>query len=253
MVLVYAPPYQAVNPPVTADFRNEALALASAARWADLKAFAEAEQATATPHPTSLPFLAFAEFGLGSPQRALALLDPLLRANSDLPLVWWVAGLSHLQLEAFEPAIQDARKLGDLQPRMAFEMLQRPTLLKHLGCEGPLPRRVAPTAERLEQPSAPPYPADARRQRISGDVVVDLILDATGKPLAACGVWGPEPLMLTALRYVKTFTFKPILPGKGPVMLRMVMPFRLLEGRSYLAPPKELLAADALDKAYGPN
>lgn len=119
-------------------------------------------------------------------------------------------------------------------------------MLAFLGCEGPLPRRVVPNAERVDMGPVPPYPPEARRQGLHGDVVLDLILDAQGKPLAAKAVWGPGPLLPTAVAHVKTFTFKPLLPRKGPVLLRFVMPFRLTQGGRYLKAPGDLLTPDAL-------
>lgn len=248
MLAVLFVPCQTAPAPARQDFQLEGLELARAARWAELKSLCEERMSSTPSDPAAEVLMAYAELGLGAPQAALSRLAPILDSKAASPLAWWVSGLCHIHQGTFELAVEDARRLSDLHPDLAFELLQRPALLKHLGCEGPLPRRVIPNATRLDQPSAPTYPAGARNLGIHGDVVMDLILDAQGKPIAAKAIWGPPLLVPTAVDYAKTFTFKPILPTGGPVMLRISMPFRLVTGANYQAAPKQLLASDALER-----
>jgi TonB family protein len=57
----------------------------------------------------------------------------------------------------------------------------------------------------------PEYPAAAKKDRISGQVQVRVVLDATGKIVSAEAVFGPEQLRAAAVEAAKRARFKPIL------------------------------------------
>ena len=57
----------------------------------------------------------------------------------------------------------------------------------------------------------PEYPAAAKKDRISGQVQVRVVLDATGKVVSAEAVFGPEQLRAAAVEAAKRARFKPIL------------------------------------------
>ena len=62
----------------------------------------------------------------------------------------------------------------------------------------------------LELPK-PEYPAAAKKDRISGQVQVKVVLDETGKIISAEAVFGPEQLRAAAVEAAKRARFKPIL------------------------------------------
>ena len=57
----------------------------------------------------------------------------------------------------------------------------------------------------------PEYPAAAKKDRISGQVQVKVVLDETGKIVSAEAVFGPEQLRAAAVEAAKRARFKPIL------------------------------------------
>ena len=79
------------------------------------------------------------------------------------------------------------------------------------------------------QPPAPRYPAYAKIHRVQGTVVVELIIDETGKPSMATVVEGPPELFLTALDYALEWDFEPAQLNGIPVKakFKLTMPFRL--------------------------
>lgn len=79
------------------------------------------------------------------------------------------------------------------------------------------------------QPPPPPYPAEAREQRIQGTVVVDLVVDETGVPIAVKAIEGPEALRPTAIAYAQDWRFEPLKVKGKPAKARfkLTMPFRL--------------------------
>src|SRR5215510_4593357 len=62
----------------------------------------------------------------------------------------------------------------------------------------------------------PVYPADAKKDHISGQVQVKVILDETGKVVSAEAVFGPEELRAAAVEAAKRARFKPTLMGGEP-------------------------------------
>lgn len=115
--------------------------------------------------------------------------------------------------------------------------------------QAPFPRESAPplvpTSEvkKARQPSAPSYPPEARSLNLHGDVLLEVWIDATGKPTRSAVLWGPVPLRETAIAYVMRWEFRPfLLDGKPiPVRFRMVMPFRLRSGGTYQKLPEHLI------------
>jgi TonB family protein len=62
----------------------------------------------------------------------------------------------------------------------------------------------------------PVYPAAAKKDRISGQVQVKVVLDETGKVVSAEATFGPEQLRAAAVEAAKRARFKPTLSGGVP-------------------------------------
>lgn len=79
------------------------------------------------------------------------------------------------------------------------------------------------------QPPAPPYPAYARKHRVQGLVIVEVVVDELGKPLTATVLDGPPELFLTAVGYALDWEFEPAAFNGVPVKakFKLTMPFRL--------------------------
>lgn len=106
-----------------------------------------------------------------------------------------------------------------------------------LACSSPT--TVAPVAGPVEmdfskirvkhQPDAPPYPPEAKSQRIQGTVVVAITTGVDGKVLMAKALSGPVELQECAVDYAKAWEFEPVHVKGQPVSARfkLTMPFRL--------------------------
>jgi TonB family protein len=79
------------------------------------------------------------------------------------------------------------------------------------------------------QPPAPPYPVNAKMNRIQGTVVIALTIDPTGRPARAEALEGPVELLMTAIRYALEWEFEPARLNGVPQYARfkLTMPFRL--------------------------
>ena len=62
----------------------------------------------------------------------------------------------------------------------------------------------------------PVYPAAAKKDRISGQVQVKVVVDETGKVVSAEAMFGPEQLRAAAVEAAKRARFKPTLSGGVP-------------------------------------
>jgi periplasmic protein TonB len=82
---------------------------------------------------------------------------------------------------------------------------------------------------RLLKSFAPVYPSLARTQRISGDVKVDALIDATGQVEAVKVLTGPLLLQRSAVEAVKQWKYTPgVLDGKPTAMhITVVLQFRI--------------------------
>lgn len=60
-------------------------------------------------------------------------------------------------------------------------------------------------------------------------MVVDLVVDETGVPIAVKAIEGPEALRPTAIAYARDWRFEPLKVNGKPVQVRfkLTMPFRL--------------------------
>lgn len=79
------------------------------------------------------------------------------------------------------------------------------------------------------QPPAPPYPAWAKRKRVQGTVVIEIVVGEDGCPLLGLVHSGPPELLLAALGYALEWKFEPaVLNGQAvKSMFRLTMPFKL--------------------------
>jgi protein TonB len=73
------------------------------------------------------------------------------------------------------------------------------------------------------------YPSLARTQRVSGDVKVDALIDATGQVEAVTVLTGPLLLQRAAVEAVKQWKYTPgVLDGKPtPMHITVVLQFRI--------------------------
>ena len=81
----------------------------------------------------------------------------------------------------------------------------------------------------IKQPPPLPYPTEARERNIQGTVVIGLVVDATGVPLVAEALSGPNELLETAMRYALSWGFEPALLNGEPrgSSFKLTMPFRM--------------------------
>ena len=56
----------------------------------------------------------------------------------------------------------------------------------------------------------PAYPAEAKKNHVTGQVQVKVIVDETGKVISAEAVFGPEPLLAAAVEAAKRARFRPL-------------------------------------------
>lgn len=79
------------------------------------------------------------------------------------------------------------------------------------------------------RPPTPPYPTEAKAQKIQGTVVVELTIDQEGKPLSAKAISGPEALKAAAEAFAQDWRFEPARLNGKPTQARfkLTMPFRL--------------------------
>jgi len=79
------------------------------------------------------------------------------------------------------------------------------------------------------QPPAPPYPPMARIAKISGTVVVEIIIGPDGVPVSAHALEGPVQLRPTAESYAMTWRFEPAMLNGVPqtAKFKLTMPFKL--------------------------
>lgn len=71
----------------------------------------------------------------------------------------------------------------------------------------------------------PDYPVSARRGHVQGNVVVEMIIDTTGKVESASVVKGPEPLHRAALDAALRMLFVPATRADRPVRVRILRTF----------------------------
>ena len=73
------------------------------------------------------------------------------------------------------------------------------------------------------------YPAEARQSGVEGEVIIDAIVDATGKPTTLKVVSGPELLRPAALESVRKWQYRPgyLADYSGPMEMRIAVQFRL--------------------------
>jgi TonB family protein len=99
---------------------------------------------------------------------------------------------------------------------------------------GSKPRASAPiesgdlNAQAIDLP-APMYPGEARKIHAAGEVKVRVIVDETGRVLAADVISGPKPLWLAAIDAARKARFKPTLIGGTAVKITGVLTYNFVE------------------------
>jgi TonB family protein len=73
------------------------------------------------------------------------------------------------------------------------------------------------------------YPAEARQTGVEGEVIIDAIIDATGKPTTLKVVSGPVLLRPAAIESVRKWQYRPgyLADHSGPMEMRIAVRFRL--------------------------
>ena len=74
------------------------------------------------------------------------------------------------------------------------------------------------------------YPAEARQSGVEGEVIIDAVVDATGKPTTLKVVSGPTLLRAAALESVRKWQYRPGYLGDhpAPMEMRIAVQFRLV-------------------------
>jgi len=127
------------------------------------------------------------------------------------------------------PVLPDANSLPKALSDNAFNTTARNTLV------APEPAPVEPTkGGQLQQPKlvssvSAVYPANARTQRIQGDVLLDALVDATGKVTAIKLINGHPLLQQAAMDSLRLWRYQPArLNGEPiPIHIKVSVAFRL--------------------------
>jgi len=167
---------------------------------------------------------------------ALAALRRSLHSDPDPALAAVRGSLMHRITRLFQPQPAPSPSLRGLAILLAGASLLGATALASRS----LPTQRSRTQERPVlrssesmkvrfQPDPPAYPPDAKKQRIQGTVVVELVVDENGIPVRAHAVKGPQALRGTAVAYALGWRFEPALRDGKPMSARfqLSMPFRL--------------------------
>jgi periplasmic protein TonB len=74
------------------------------------------------------------------------------------------------------------------------------------------------------------YPAEARQSGVEGEVIIDAVVDTSGKPTILKVVSGPEVLQPAALESVRKWQYRPGYLGDhpAPMEMRIAVQFRLV-------------------------
>ena len=73
---------------------------------------------------------------------------------------------------------------------------------------------------------APNYPPLAKQARISGDVVIDAVIDKTGSVVERKVVSGPPPLIPAALAAARTWRYEPTYLNDEPIDIQFILTVR---------------------------
>jgi TonB family protein len=148
----------------------------------------------------------------------------------------------------------EPKKVEKKQPRAVFGLSRKSITSDQTGEEVKLGNTVAKTPDQeklkpedadqlpvpteeylvtrmpeLAQEVRVPYPAEARRKGLQGAVVMDLLIDESGKVREAKLVQGPEEsLNQAALSAVHGFLFRPALIQDKPVAVRIRYAYRFV-------------------------
>ena len=79
---------------------------------------------------------------------------------------------------------------------------------------------------RLLSSSPPAYPPDARRQRVQGEVVLDALVDETGKVVEMAVTSGPPALQSAAREAVRNWKYAPARLNGEPIPVHTTVKVR---------------------------
>ncbi|HSP61743.1 MAG TPA: TonB family protein, partial [Pyrinomonadaceae bacterium] len=71
----------------------------------------------------------------------------------------------------------------------------------------------------------PAYPAEAKKNHVTGQVQVKVVVDETGKVISAEAEFGPEPLRAAAVEAAKRARFKPLVVNEVPLKFFGILTF----------------------------
>ena len=98
----------------------------------------------------------------------------------------------------------------------------------HQGERNHAPIRVGGRvrAPRAVYEPSPNYPTLAKQARISGDVVIDAVIDKTGSVVEMKVVFGPLPLIPAALAEVRTWRYELTYLNDEPIDIQFILTVR---------------------------
>lgn len=224
-----------------ASFAKAADQLLKEKNWPALKSLAEGEAERSPARAEPRVYLAIALANCGSFEVARSTFEQALALDpSNIP-GWFNFGIflaDRKDAPGFRKAVATLAKLN---PSLQLRLRDLPAA-DGLLFEDPLLVRLTTKEFQVKnQPFPGVYPPGAKERGIHGDVLLEFLVDTTGKPIRAEAIWGPAELKPMAQSYLLTWSFEPAMrEGQPrPFVARMVMPFRLRDGGVYQTLPKE--------------
>ncbi len=156
-----------------------------------------------------------------------------------------VAGVKPLRSGSWKPEKKPAVAVPDDKLfAVPMPLLQRESIQEMLVANSNIPEippmipeetAVVRVGSDVKEPAltariAAAYPADARQSGVEGEVIIDAIVDATGKPTTLKVVSGPVLLRPAAIESVRKWQYRPgyRADDSGPIEMRIAVQFRLV-------------------------
>jgi TonB family protein len=166
-----------------------------------------------------------------------------LDESPDDAAAWFELGRAQVAFNDIKGLKGTLLRLMVLDPLRMVKLYDQPGTLEVLS-EGRAPKRLVSIQEtRASQlPGARPYPAEALKKKIQGDVLLEVWIDEKGEPGEVWCLWGPSELRQDAIDNIRRWRFHPVLQDDVAVRvrLRMVMEYKNGDKKTYQHLPKEL-------------
>jgi protein TonB len=117
---------------------------------------------------------------------------------------------------------------GNRQPQVAVDLRSTPWSFHRKNIHGTLPVGGEVRPAELISSVAPQYPEAAKVRQISGDVVIDAIIDVRGNVRKPQVVSGPTLLRAAAVNAVLGWKYKPALLDGKPTEVRETITVKFL-------------------------